>query len=372
MPAASMTWSEGKVARILARNTFKNALCVLPNSTWTGDEIDLLVVPPCLRVVDVEIKISRADLKADAKKGRWWRRPDFKDGPPAAVVYWAEAAARWLADVPESSKAKELSVLNWFKQHLEHEPLRAIDRDAIQLLRELCLVGRAKSTVDRHMAILRAVLRKCVEWGYLQAAPTVPMYNVRKSDFRWLTHVEFDALRRELPPHLQLAADCAVMTGLRMRAMLRLTWDRIDLRARRLWVPGMQMKGKNAHGMPISREVAKIFRKLKTANPTGDHVFQYLGETIDDCNTKAFQDAVERSGVGPLRWHDLRHTFASWAVQGGVTLQELMQLGGWKTYSSVLRYGHLDPDHLAKAAELVRHSGHSKKRMVARGTAKKP
>lgn len=87
MSAASMTWSEGKVARILARNTFKNALCVLPNSTWTGDEIDLLVVPPCLRVVDVEIKISRADLKADAKKGRWWRRPDFKDDPPAAVVY---------------------------------------------------------------------------------------------------------------------------------------------------------------------------------------------------------------------------------------------------------------------------------------------
>lgn len=304
-----------------------------------------------------------------SERDRLWRVHKLGD---TGYVRWAEAAARWLADVPESSKAKELSVLNWFKQHLEHEPLRAIDRDAIQLLRELCLVGRAKSTVDRHMAILRAVLRKCVEWGYLQAAPTVPMYNVRKSDFRWLTHVEFDALRRELPPHLQLAADCAVMTGLRMRAMLRLTWDRIDLRARRLWVPGMQMKGKNAHGMPISREVAKIFRKLKTANPTGDHVFQYLGETIDDCNTKAFQDAVERSGVGPLRWHDLRHTFASWAVQGGVTLQELMQLGGWKTYSSVLRYGHLDPDHLAKAAELVRHSGHSKKRMVARGTAKKP
>jgi hypothetical protein len=82
-----MTWSEGKVARILARNTFRDALCVLPNSMWTGDEIDLLVVPACLRVVDVEIKISRADLKADAKKERWWRRPPYQDVAPAPVVY---------------------------------------------------------------------------------------------------------------------------------------------------------------------------------------------------------------------------------------------------------------------------------------------
>lgn len=81
-----MTWDEGKVARILARNTFKTALCVLPNSTWTGDEIDLLVVPPCLRVVDVEIKVSAADLRADRNKSRWWRRQDFlpfqQCGPP--------------------------------------------------------------------------------------------------------------------------------------------------------------------------------------------------------------------------------------------------------------------------------------------------
>jgi integrase len=304
----------------------------------------------------------------ESERARLWRVHKLGD---TGYVRFAEAAARWLADVAETSKKKELSVLNWLKKHLEHEPLRAIDREAIQVLRELCLEDRAKSTVDRHMAILRAVLNKCVEWGYLEAAPPVPMYNVRQGDFRWLTHPEFDSLRKELPPHLQLAADCAVRSGLRMRSMLRLTWDRIDLRAKRFWVPGMQMKGKkHAHGMPISRELAKVFRKAKTANPNGDHVFQYLGEPIDDCNTKAFQDAVARSGVGPLRWHDLRHTFASWAVQAGVTLQELMQIGGWKTYSSVLRYAHLAPDHLAEAAELVRHSGHSKRRS-SRGTDKK-
>jgi hypothetical protein len=46
---------------------------------------------------------------------------------------------------------------------------------------------------------------------------------------------------------------------------------------------------------------------------------------------------VKRAAVAPLRWHDLRHTGASWAVQAGVTLQELMLLGDWKDYRSVLR-----------------------------------
>lgn len=70
-----MTWTEGKIARILARNTFKDNLCVLPNCTWTGHEIDLLVVANGRRIVDVEIKISRADLRADKHKSKWWHQP---------------------------------------------------------------------------------------------------------------------------------------------------------------------------------------------------------------------------------------------------------------------------------------------------------
>ena len=67
----------------------------------------------------------------------------------------------------------------------------------------------------------------------------------------------------------------------------------------------------------------------------------------------------------PLRWHDLRHTFASWAVQSGVTLHELMQLGDWKSYAMVLRYGHLAPDQLSKAAEWVAQKGHTARQVKA-------
>lgn len=292
------------------------------------------------------------------ERERLWRVHKLNDG---SAIRFKEAAAQWLNDIPERSRRKEESIVDWLIEQLEDDPVSVIDRDVIAGLRDLSLEeGRSKSTVDRHMAILRAILNKAAAtFGF--AAPNVPMFNPPKREMNWLTHERFRCLERELPQHLALAARFAVYSGLRMRSQLRLTWDRIDLRRRRLWIPGTQMKGKDAHGIPINREMAKVLRQAKTLSPSGEHVFQYDGAPIDDCNTEAFKKAVERSGVGPLRWHDLRHTFAAWAVQSGVTLMELMQLGGWKTYSSVLRYAHLAPDHLAKAADRVARSGHSRK-----------
>ncbi|WP_343032223.1 tyrosine-type recombinase/integrase [Allochromatium palmeri] len=54
-----------------------------------------------------------------------------------------------------------------------------------------------------------------------------------------------------------------------------------------------------------------------------------------------------------FRWHDLRHTWASWHVQGGTSLQDLMAMGGWSSYDLVLRYAHLAPEHLAEAAARI-------------------
>jgi len=61
---------------------------------------------------------------------------------------------------------------------------------------------------------------------------------------------------------------------------------------------------------------------------------------------------LKRAGIENFRW-DLRHTWASWHVQNGTSLQELQQLGGWTSFEMVLRYAHLSSDHLKEAAERV-------------------
>ena len=69
----TLRWSENLIAATLARVVFQNKhLVIVPNCSWPGSECDLLVVTPNLRIIDVEIKISRADLKADAKKDKWY------------------------------------------------------------------------------------------------------------------------------------------------------------------------------------------------------------------------------------------------------------------------------------------------------------
>jgi hypothetical protein len=72
-------WSEKLIAGTMARQVFEHKhLVIVPNCSWPGSECDLLVVTPNLRVIDVEIKISRADLRADAKKDKWFHSWDWR------------------------------------------------------------------------------------------------------------------------------------------------------------------------------------------------------------------------------------------------------------------------------------------------------
>lgn len=87
-----MAWSEGKIARAIALQTLARKCVVLVDRcNWTGHECDVLAVTTDLRVIDVEVKISRADFKADAKKDKWWHRPGWvwhQPQPPAVHRDW--------------------------------------------------------------------------------------------------------------------------------------------------------------------------------------------------------------------------------------------------------------------------------------------
>src|ERR1700733_10408083 len=66
-----MIWNERTIGRALQHQVFNRSVCIIDNCLWTGYEADLLIIEPKLRLIDVEIKISRADLKADYAKDKW-------------------------------------------------------------------------------------------------------------------------------------------------------------------------------------------------------------------------------------------------------------------------------------------------------------
>jgi hypothetical protein len=72
---STLVWSEHTIARAISTQTLaKKCVVLVDNCNWTGYECDVLAVTTDLRIIDVEVKISRADLKADAKKDKWWHR----------------------------------------------------------------------------------------------------------------------------------------------------------------------------------------------------------------------------------------------------------------------------------------------------------
>ena len=69
--------------------------------------------------------------------------------------------------------------------------------------------------------------------------------------------------------------------------------------------------------------------------------------------SKIWKKAIDLAGLEDVRWHDLRHTWASLMRQGGVGLDTLQELGGWQSRDMVQRYAHLNVEHLAPAASVI-------------------
>jgi integrase len=130
-----------------------------------------------------------------------------------------------------------------------------------------------------------------------------------------------------------------------------LQWHDIDMKKGHAWIHPDEAKMKKAIPVPLTDDAIAVLKSRLGQHP--QYVFTYKGKPIGQCNTKAWKKALERAGIKNFRWHDLRHTWASWHVQSGTSLQELQQLGGWSSFEMVLRYAHLSSDHLRNAANRI-------------------
>ena len=108
----------------------------------------------------------------------------------------------------------------------------------------------------------------------------------------------------------------------------------------------MLFRSEQAFVVPLSEKAIEILKRQKGKNP--ERVFTYKGLGVRRANTMAFKNACKRAGIDDFRWHDLRHTWATWHVQRGTPIEILQELGGWSDYKMVKRYAHFSHDHLKR------------------------
>ena len=281
----------------------------------------------------------------DRLKAELWRIAKVGEKPKRS---WNDAVVRWLKE--QSHKATietDKMHFRWLDSHLGGKPLAAITRNVIDRLTDAKLAeGVSNATVNRVLEVVRAVLRRCVnQWEWLDRAPSVRMLKEPTRRIRFLTRDEAQRLLDKLPEHLADMAVFTLATGLRRANVTGLEWSQVDLVRRIAWVHPDQAKARKAIAVPLNAEAVLLIRKRLGKHPT--HVFSFRGRPIVQVSTKAWYEALEAAGIEDFRWHDLRHTWASWHVQAGTPLPVLQELGGWQVLEMVLKYAHLASDHLA-------------------------
>lgn len=286
----------------------------------------------------------------DRLKSELWRVHKLGEKPRRT---WPETVTRWLSDTEhKSDHSKDIDKLKWLDQYLGGYRLDEIDRDTIDHIGRTKRAESSPSTANRYLAVIKSILRIARdEWEWVDRIPKIRLYPEPRRRVRWLTRDEAAKLISELPKHLADMAEFSLATGLRQSNVSGLAWKQVDLERGTAWIHADQSKNRRAIAIPLNHDALRVLRRRQGQHPV--YAFTYHDKPVKRCSTKAWYAALQRCEIVDFRWHDLRHTWASWHVQNGTSMQELMELGGWSSQEMVLRYAHLSSEHLRHIAQRI-------------------
>jgi integrase len=216
------------------------------------------------------------------------------------------------------------------------------------------------TSVNVELRALRTIMNAAVRWKLLGSNPFSKMQLVRvpdlppsyltKEDFERLLSVIRDGQFREL-------IIFAVLTGMRRGEILNLRWQDVDLHHKVLQVesgPTFTVKCGKRRTIPLN-EVAVHMLRGRLGRSLREYVFTLGGEKFAESHvTHKFKDYVRLAGLNErVKFHSLRHTFATWLVQEGVSIYEVQKLLGHSSISVTEAYAHLATSELHRAVNRI-------------------
>jgi len=208
------------------------------------------------------------------------------------------------------------------------------------------------STVYKEFALGRRMLNVArKKWKWIRDNPfsDVEFPSINNERDRWLTVQEEQNLLVSVKQEwLRDIIIFAIHTGCRMGEILSLTWkDNVDMQRKVITIQAS--KGGIKKAIPISNYLYEMLLNQSKISHISGKVFPFKRSTLKD----AFQNAIEGSGIVNFHFHDLRHTFATRLVQGGVDLYAIQKLLGHKTIRMTERYAHHYPESLRPSINVL-------------------
>lgn len=238
--------------------------------------------------------------------------------------------------------------------------------DASRLLQKLKGMGRSAKTVNCVLGVLQALLNDAREMRLIPLNPLAGFKPLREEirDFAYWTGAEIrQFLTANASDPLYPLFLAALNTGLRRGELCGLKWDRVDLVGKRLTISrslcryGLRETTKSGKKrvIGINDPLQRCLSRLWSAQ-RGSFLFsQPNGEALNVCHLdRHFKAAQKRAGIANvIRFHDLRHTFASQFMMNGGNIYDLQKILGHSSLEMTQRYAHLSPEHLDEAMKVV-------------------
>ena len=251
--------------------------------------------------------------------------------------------------------------------------------------------GISNATLNRDIGVLKSLLTKAAEWGFLQENPlkNLKLLKIDRSPkVRYLSLDEETRLRQALSerdskikqerksanqwreergyalyPEFEEENACdylmpmvllSINTGLRQGELFNLSWGMVNLEERSLILCGGITKNSTSRYIPLNDEANQIIQHLyKKSDRKVGLVFPNKNNQPYNNVKRSWTSVLKKANIDQFRWHDLRHHFASKLVMVGIDLNTVRELLGHSDIKMTLRYAHLAPEHKINAVKKI-------------------
>jgi integrase len=262
-------------------------------------------------------------------------------------------------------------IVNWWKDTHGDRKLAKVTTPLLTEIRDDLAAGsykvgpkdnqterkRKPGTVNRTLTYLKTVLSYCVEIGWMSRSPAVKKLTEGKR-VRFLSDDELQALTKALTECSERVmlpfAYCALSSGARAGELLGLEWKDVDLAKGVATIHTSKSgEGRKLHFRGKALELLKDYNRVRVLGSPGVFLLNSGAPLTHSVYGKLFRDALATADIKEFRFHDLRHTAASFLAQNGATLLEIQQVLGYKTPTMTARYAHLVESHVESVVDRV-------------------
>lgn len=253
--------------------------------------------------------------------------------------YWVEHGSklRWRAEVAGYAK-RIVGILG----HLKVADMNAVDiAHMTETMRDN---GTGHVAINRALAVLRGAHTMAgkrwgcsvqpIDWRLLKSREP-------RERIRWITRQEAARLLACLPPHSSLIVEWSLYTGLRKSETLSLAWDKINSAT---GFADVQVKGGHWRRIQLSEPAKSILARTP-----------HIGRLVFDGTNlrKNFEAGLLAAGITDFRFHDLRHTNATWLRREGASLEVIQRALGHSSIQVTQRYAHVDDQEVLAASNTI-------------------